>query len=119
MTQDRPVTQQGVMGLKTAVKESQRVVEDRTFYISLLHNKIASISKESSKISIESSQLEQERKTFGAMEAEVKEKIRQLESNTIITATYTLVVLLQSNNTYSSNSNSAPDISSSAVNFTH
>jgi intraflagellar transport protein 74 len=43
---DRPVTQQGLSGLKTGYRNQERMVQDVSYWTSLLHQKMGNINKE-------------------------------------------------------------------------
>ncbi|XP_051959831.1 intraflagellar transport protein 74 homolog isoform X1 [Xyrauchen texanus] len=47
---DRPVTQQGLSGMKTAMKGPQRQILDKSYYLGLLRSKINELMTESSKL---------------------------------------------------------------------
>uniref|UniRef100_A0A9J8B431 Intraflagellar transport 74 n=1 Tax=Cyprinus carpio carpio TaxID=630221 RepID=A0A9J8B431_CYPCA len=47
---DRPVTQQGLSGMKTGMKGPQRQILDKSYYLGLLRSKINELTMESSKL---------------------------------------------------------------------
>uniref|UniRef100_A0A8C1VM23 Intraflagellar transport 74 n=1 Tax=Cyprinus carpio TaxID=7962 RepID=A0A8C1VM23_CYPCA len=47
---DRPVTQQGLRGMKMAMKGPQRQILDKSYYLGLLRSKISELTMESSKL---------------------------------------------------------------------
>uniref|UniRef100_A0A9J7XR76 Intraflagellar transport 74 n=2 Tax=Cyprinus carpio TaxID=7962 RepID=A0A9J7XR76_CYPCA len=47
---DRPVTQQGLSGMKMAMKGPQRQILDKSYYLGLLRSKISELTMESSKL---------------------------------------------------------------------
>ncbi|XP_056600997.1 intraflagellar transport protein 74 homolog isoform X3 [Triplophysa dalaica] len=47
---DRPVTQQGLSGMKTGMKGPQRQILDKSYYLGLLRSKVNELSTESSKL---------------------------------------------------------------------
>lgn len=47
---DRPVTQQGLSGMKTAMRGPQRQILDKSYYLGLLRSKVNELSTESSKL---------------------------------------------------------------------
>ncbi|KAF4113987.1 intraflagellar transport protein 74 homolog [Onychostoma macrolepis] len=47
---DRPVTQQGLSGMKTGIKGPQRQILDKSYYLGLLRSKINDLTMESSKL---------------------------------------------------------------------
>uniref|UniRef100_A0A672RL81 Intraflagellar transport 74 homolog n=1 Tax=Sinocyclocheilus grahami TaxID=75366 RepID=A0A672RL81_SINGR len=47
---DRPVTQQGLSGMKTGIKGPQRQILDKSYYLGLLRSKINELTMESSKL---------------------------------------------------------------------
>lgn len=79
---DRPVTQQGLAGMKTGSKAGleQRTVQDRSYYIGLLLSKTQELNGEISKMTKEIETFEQDNATYltyekkaEAMAAEIKE----------------------------------------------
>ncbi|CAL8121674.1 unnamed protein product [Orchesella dallaii] len=78
---DRPVTQQGVSGLRTARTSygNRRMVHDKTYFLGILHTKMSEINSEVSKLSSQIDSLAKEQSTYIAYETRVKEKAAELQ----------------------------------------
>ncbi|CAL9698267.1 unnamed protein product [Knipowitschia caucasica] len=61
---DRPVTQQGLSGMKTGVKGPQRQILDKSYYLGLLRSKINELSTENSKLHKEIDNFHQENSVY-------------------------------------------------------
>ncbi|NXU16248.1 IFT74 protein, partial [Pardalotus punctatus] len=61
---DRPVTQQGLSGIKTAVKGPQRQIVDKTYYLGLLRSKINELTMEINKLQEEVEMYKQEKSVY-------------------------------------------------------
>uniref|UniRef100_A0A8C9N709 Intraflagellar transport 74 n=1 Tax=Serinus canaria TaxID=9135 RepID=A0A8C9N709_SERCA len=61
---DRPVTQQGLSGIKTAMKGPQRQIMDKTYYLGVLRSKINEITAEISKLQEEVEMYKQEKSVY-------------------------------------------------------
>ncbi|MFT7798816.1 intraflagellar transport protein 74 homolog [Arapaima gigas] len=61
---DRPVTQQGLSGMKTGMKGPQRQILDKSYYLGLLRSKINELSTESSKLQKEIDTFNQENSVY-------------------------------------------------------
>ncbi|XP_061873792.1 intraflagellar transport protein 74 homolog isoform X2 [Colius striatus] len=82
---DRPVTQQGLSGMKTAMKGPQRQIMDKTYYMGLLRSKTNELTTEINKLQEEVEMYKQEKsvclsyeKRAEALAAEIKEFQGQL-----------------------------------------
>ncbi|XP_028290795.1 intraflagellar transport protein 74 homolog [Gouania willdenowi] len=82
---DRPVTQQGLSGMKTAIKGPQRQILDKSYYLGLLRSKITELSTETSKLHREMDTYNQENSVYLSYEkkaeglaAEIKDLRGQL-----------------------------------------
>ncbi|CAN9506239.1 unnamed protein product [Ophioblennius macclurei] len=82
---ERPVTQQGLSGMKTGMKGPQRQILDKSYYLGLLRSKITELSTETSKLLKEMDSYNQENSVFlsyekraGGLAAEIKELQGQL-----------------------------------------
>jgi intraflagellar transport protein 74 len=79
---DRPVTQQGMMGMRVRTAGPGRQVQDNTYYLGLLRNKITEITTEINKFKREISQFHADNSQYAQLErkyeAYIKE-VRQLE----------------------------------------
>ncbi|NXV83280.1 IFT74 protein, partial [Atlantisia rogersi] len=82
---DRPVTQQGLSGMKTAMKGPQRQILDKTYYLGLLRSKTNELTTEINKLQEEVEMYKQEKSVYlsyekraEALAGEIKEFQGQL-----------------------------------------
>uniref|UniRef100_A0A8D0A1V7 Intraflagellar transport 74 n=1 Tax=Sander lucioperca TaxID=283035 RepID=A0A8D0A1V7_SANLU len=82
---DRPVTQQGLSGMKTGMKGPQRQILDKSYYLGLLRSKINELTTETSKLHKEIDNYNQENSVYLSYEkraeglaAEIKDLQGQL-----------------------------------------
>uniref|UniRef100_A0A3Q1FJW7 Intraflagellar transport 74 n=1 Tax=Acanthochromis polyacanthus TaxID=80966 RepID=A0A3Q1FJW7_9TELE len=82
---DRPVTQQGLSGMKTGMKGPQRQILDKSYYLGLLRSKINELTTETSKLHKEIDNYHQENSVYLSYEkraeglaAEIKDLQGQL-----------------------------------------
>ncbi|NXP77812.1 IFT74 protein, partial [Ramphastos sulfuratus] len=82
---DRPVTQQGLSGMKTAMKGPQRQIMDKTYYLGLLRSKTNELTTEINKLQEEAEMYKQEKSVYlsyekraEALAGEIKEYQGQL-----------------------------------------
>uniref|UniRef100_A0A8C0FDL7 Intraflagellar transport 74 n=1 Tax=Bubo bubo TaxID=30461 RepID=A0A8C0FDL7_BUBBB len=82
---DRPVTQQGLSGMKTAMKGPQRQIMDKTYYLGLLRSKTNELTTEINKLQEEVEMYKQEKAVYlsyekraEALAGEIKEFQGQL-----------------------------------------
>uniref|UniRef100_A0A8C3AA65 Intraflagellar transport 74 n=1 Tax=Cyclopterus lumpus TaxID=8103 RepID=A0A8C3AA65_CYCLU len=61
---DRPVTQQGLSGMKTGMKGPQRQILDKSYYLGLLRSKINELTTETSKLHKEIDNYKQENSVY-------------------------------------------------------
>ncbi|KAM3593915.1 uncharacterized protein V6R79_025416 [Siganus canaliculatus] len=61
---DRPVTQQGLSGMKTGMKGPQRQILDKSYYLGLLRSKITELTTETSKLHKEIDNYNQENSVY-------------------------------------------------------
>lgn len=61
---DRPMTQQGLGGMKTGVRGPQRQVQDRTYYLGLIRSKINELNAENARLNKEIDSTQDENSTF-------------------------------------------------------
>ncbi|XP_043371045.1 intraflagellar transport protein 74 homolog isoform X13 [Dermochelys coriacea] len=61
---DRPVTQQGLSGMKTGVKGPQRQIMDKSYYLGLLRSKISELTTEINKLQKEIEMYNQENSVY-------------------------------------------------------
>ncbi|NXY55930.1 IFT74 protein, partial [Callaeas wilsoni] len=82
---DRPVTQQGLSGIKTAMKGPQRRIMDKTYYLGMLRSKTNELTTEINKLQEEVKMYKQEKSVYlsyekraGALAGEIKDFQGQL-----------------------------------------
>ncbi|XP_056289849.1 intraflagellar transport protein 74 homolog [Pseudoliparis swirei] len=82
---DRPVTQQGLSGMKTGMKGPQRQILDKSYYLGLLRSKINELTTETSKLHKEIDNYNQENSVYLSYEkraegvaTEIKDLLGQL-----------------------------------------
>ncbi|NXQ40727.1 IFT74 protein, partial [Catharus fuscescens] len=61
---DRPVTQQGLSGIKTAMKGPQRQIKDKTYYLGVLRSKTNELTTEINKLQEEVEMYKQEKSVY-------------------------------------------------------
>lgn len=61
---DRPVTQQGLSGMKTGMKGPQRQIKDKTYYLGLLRSKTSELTSEINKLQEEIKMYKQEKAAY-------------------------------------------------------
>ncbi|XP_010137044.1 PREDICTED: intraflagellar transport protein 74 homolog [Buceros rhinoceros silvestris] len=96
---DRPVTQQGLSGMETAMKGPQRQIMDKTYYLGVLRSKTSELTTEINKLQEEVEMYKQEKSVYlsyekraEALAGEIKEFQGQL-------ADYNMVVDMLNTNT--------------------
>ena len=77
---DRPVTGQGVMGMKTQGQGSNRLVEDTAYYVGLLRKKISEVSNESRRLEDEMNQRERDKSQISKLEERYENLLKSKES---------------------------------------
>ena len=76
---DRPVTQQGLSGMRTGTgKGPQRQYQDKSYYMGLLRTKMNELNTEISKITREIDAANEEQSTYLAYDKRVKELAAEL-----------------------------------------
>ena len=77
---DRPVTQQGVSGLRTARTSygQRRMIHDKTYYMGILHTKMSELTGEIQKLNSSIETLGKEQSTYTSYEKRVKELVAEL-----------------------------------------
>ncbi|XP_035981446.1 intraflagellar transport protein 74 homolog isoform X2 [Fundulus heteroclitus] len=90
---DRPVTQQGLSGMKTGMKGPQRQILDKSYYLGLLRSKINELTTETSKLHKEIENYNQENSVYLSYEkraeglaAEIKDLQGQLADYNMLKA---------------------------------
>ena len=76
---DRPVTGQGVMGMKTQGQGIGRLVEDNSYYVGLLRKKIADVNSESKKLQNEIDQQSKENSSYTQLEKRYENLVKDKE----------------------------------------
>ncbi|NWR58094.1 IFT74 protein, partial [Bucorvus abyssinicus] len=96
---DRPVTQQGLSGMKTAMKGPQRQIMDKTYYLGLLRSKTNELTTEINKLQEEVEMYKQEKSVYlsyekraEALAGEIKEFQGQLGDYNMVCC-YELLIL--------------------------
>lgn len=81
---DRPITQQGLSGLRTGTRGPQmRQVQDKRYFIGLLQMKIRELSQEITRLSREIDSQSQEQATFLVYDKRVKEMAAELTGEAV------------------------------------
>ncbi|XP_066960218.1 intraflagellar transport protein 74 homolog isoform X1 [Macrobrachium rosenbergii] len=75
---DRPITQQGLSGMKTGVRGPQRQVQDKSYFMGLLRTRITDLGGEITRLNSEISSMKQEQSTFLTYDKRVKEMAQEL-----------------------------------------
>ncbi|NXH51183.1 IFT74 protein, partial [Rhabdornis inornatus] len=89
---DRPVTQQGLSGIKTAVKGPQRQIMDRTYYLGMLRNKTSELTTEINKLQEEVEMYKQEKSVYLSYEKRAEALAGELKDLQGQLADYNMVV---------------------------
>eukprot|EP00947_MAST-08B_sp_MAST-8B-sp1_P001371 g1371.t1 len=75
---DRPVTQQGMMGMRTATAGPGRQVQDNTYYLGLLRGKMTEINTEINKLKGEIDQLHKDNSQYAQLERKYEALITEV-----------------------------------------
>ncbi|PAA49067.1 hypothetical protein BOX15_Mlig003260g1 [Macrostomum lignano] len=67
--EDRPITQQGLGGMKVGGRGTKRQVEDKSFYLGLLRTRIAELDAETTKLRASHEELQRDSGSFAQYEA--------------------------------------------------
>ncbi|KAM5260919.1 intraflagellar transport protein 74 homolog isoform 2-T3 [Hipposideros larvatus] len=78
---DRPVTQQGLSGMKTGIKGPQRQILDKSYYLGLLRSKISELTSEMNKLQKEIEMYNQENSVYLSYEKRKEKQIRSVEED--------------------------------------
>ncbi|CAN8220041.1 unnamed protein product [Coccothraustes coccothraustes] len=89
---DRPVTQQGLSGIKTAMKGPQRQIMDKTYYLGVLRSKINELSTEISKLQEEVEMYKQEKSVYLSYEKRAEALAGEIKDFQGQLADYNMVV---------------------------
>ncbi|XP_014739576.1 PREDICTED: intraflagellar transport protein 74 homolog isoform X2 [Sturnus vulgaris] len=89
---DRPVTQQGLSGIKTAMKGPQRQIMDKTYYLGMLRNKTSDLKTEINKLQEEVEMYKQEKSVYLSYEKRAEALAGELKDLQGQLADYNMVV---------------------------
>ncbi|NWU39773.1 IFT74 protein, partial [Hylia prasina] len=89
---DRPVTQQGLSGIKTAMKGPQRQIMDKTYYIGMLRSKISELKTEINKMQEEVEMYKQEKSAYLSYEKRAEVLAGEIKDLQGQLASYNMVV---------------------------
>ncbi|CAL4111956.1 unnamed protein product, partial [Meganyctiphanes norvegica] len=96
---DRPITQQGLSGMKTGSRGPQRQVQDKTYFMGLLRTKLGDLSSEIGTLGSEIDSMKAEQSTFLTYDKKVKEMAQELTELQGNLADYNLLVDLVNTDT--------------------
>ena len=88
---DRPVTGQGIAGMKTAVGPG-RQVQDSSFYIGLLRTKITDITKETRKIKTDMDNMQRDAGQYSQLERKYESLLKEVRNLEGTLADYNLAM---------------------------
>ena len=80
---DRPITQQGLSGMKTGSRGPQRQVQDKSYYMGLLRSKIGELTTEITRLNGDIEVMKQDQSSFLTYDKKVKEIAQELTGKTI------------------------------------
>ncbi|XP_049275459.1 intraflagellar transport protein 74 homolog isoform X2 [Rhipicephalus sanguineus] len=89
---ERPMTQHGLVAPKTALKSSQRQIQDKTYFIGLLRAKMTELSAETNRLQRENELLAQEQATYSSYEKKAEALSAELKELQGEMADYNLLV---------------------------
>uniref|UniRef100_A0A8C6T0I9 Intraflagellar transport 74 n=1 Tax=Neogobius melanostomus TaxID=47308 RepID=A0A8C6T0I9_9GOBI len=89
---DRPVTQQGLSGMKTGMKGPQRQILDKSYYLGLLRSKINELTTETSKLHKEIDNFNQENSVYLSYEKKAEGLAAELKDLQGQLADYNMLV---------------------------
>ncbi|KAK4290679.1 hypothetical protein Pmani_036441 [Petrolisthes manimaculis] len=96
---DRPITQQGLSGMKTSSRGPQRQVQDKSYFLGLLRTKMSEVVNEVGRLTTEMESMKQEQSTFLTYDKRVKEMAQELTELQGTLADYNLMVDLLNTDT--------------------
>ncbi|XP_072778350.1 intraflagellar transport protein 74 homolog isoform X2 [Taeniopygia guttata] len=91
---DRPVTQQGLSGIKTAIKGSQRQIMDKTYYLGMLRSKTNELTTEINKLQEEVEMYKQEKSVYLSYEKRAEALAGEIKDFQDQLADYNMVVAI-------------------------
>nr|XP_056704002.1 intraflagellar transport protein 74 homolog [Euleptes europaea] len=89
---DRPVTQQGLSGMKTGIKGSQRQVMDKSYYLGVLRSKINELTTEINKLQKEIDMHNQENSVYLSYEKQAESLASEIKEFQGQLADYNMLV---------------------------
>ncbi|KAL1429082.1 hypothetical protein MTO96_016813 [Rhipicephalus appendiculatus] len=89
---ERPMTQHGLVAPKTALKSSQRQIQDKSYFIGLLRAKMTELSAETNRLQRENELLAQEQATYSSYEKKAEALSAELKELQGEMADYNLLV---------------------------
>ncbi|KAG8455119.1 hypothetical protein GDO86_001363 [Hymenochirus boettgeri] len=89
---DRPVTQQGLSGMKTGVKGPQRQIMDKSYFLGLLRNKVNELSTEMTKLKKEIDTNNQENSVYLSYEKRAESLALEIKEHQGQLADYNMLV---------------------------
>ncbi|NXR46604.1 IFT74 protein, partial [Hippolais icterina] len=89
---DRPVTQQGLSGIKTAMKGPQRQITDKTYYLGVLRSKTNELTTEINKLQEEVEMYKQEKSVYLSYEKRAEALAGEIKDFQGQLADYNMVV---------------------------
>ncbi|KAM9367577.1 intraflagellar transport protein 74 homolog [Phaethornis superciliosus] len=96
---DRPVTQQGLSGMKTATKGPQRQIMDKTYYLGLLRSKTNELTTEINKLQEEVEMYKQEKSVYLSYEKRAETLAGEIKEFQGLLGDYNMVVDILNTNT--------------------
>lgn len=89
---DRPVTQQGLSGMKTGIKGPQRQILDKSYFLGLLRSKLNELTTEMAKLKKEIDTYNQENSVFLSYEKKAEELAHEIKEQQGQLADYNMLV---------------------------
>ncbi|XP_077331273.1 intraflagellar transport protein 74 homolog [Lithobates pipiens] len=89
---DRPVTQQGLSGMKTGIKGPQRQILDKSYFLGLLRSKLNELTTELAKLKKEIDTYNQENSVFLSYEKKAEELAHEIKEQQGQLADYNMLV---------------------------
>lgn len=89
---DRPVTQQGLSGMKTGMKGPQRQIMDRSYYLGLLRSKVSELTTEMNKLKKEIDLYNQENSVYLSYEKRAESLAIEIKEHQGQLADYNMLV---------------------------
>ncbi|XP_018024266.1 intraflagellar transport protein 74 homolog [Hyalella azteca] len=96
---DRPITQQGLTGMKTGARAPARQVQDKSYFMGVLRTKMADLASEMTKMAAKITAMQHEQSSFLTYDKRVKEMAQELTELQGTLADYNLLVDLTNTDT--------------------